>query len=492
LRLFFLTIAIVFALFGCSESEPDPETANEAVIAIVGDQVITQREFLQRAEYTIRPDYCKENHYIHKKIILNSLIAEKLYALEAEAMREIDILLQGRKEQMMRQLLLIEEGFGKSNPDTTRLLAVFDQAGRTYRLNYFSVSDPLLSEKLRYGLNESGIPFDTLYSEISNEPLPEREFSWADQDVPQLHEALYLQPVHKGMILGPFTDSDGRHLFVRVAGWTSLMAMGEAQVAQRWKEITDYVSQLEALKKYDSFAAGLMKGQQFQLNDLVFSQLLHFLAPAYLGSDAKKKGLLGTLFGNEYQEESAEFIPDINISDEAVLLHLNGKALSIAEFRQMVQRHPLTFRAKKLTKENFPQQLKFAIADLLRDEALNKAAQERGYEKKPEIQQTMDMWRNAYKARAHREKLLANLPDGYDRIKNEKAILSDILEPYTRSLQEKYSDKIQINTKLLAETELSTVDLLVLQPGQPWPVLVPAFPIYTQHNRLDYGKVLEP
>ena len=60
---------------------------------------------MNRAEYTIRPIFCKGNLYYHKKIILNNLIAEKLLALESENIRtskniaSLDSYLKGRKEE---------------------------------------------------------------------------------------------------------------------------------------------------------------------------------------------------------------------------------------------------------------------------------------------------------------------------------------------------------------------------------------------------------
>ena len=37
--------------------------------AQVGEKIITKQDFIRRAEYTIRPDYCRQSNYIHKKII---------------------------------------------------------------------------------------------------------------------------------------------------------------------------------------------------------------------------------------------------------------------------------------------------------------------------------------------------------------------------------------------------------------------------------------
>ena len=100
-RYFILLIVLV----SCTKEKITP---NYNVLAKVGDRIITDQDFIRRAEYTIRPDYCKGNLYIHKKIILNNLIAEKLLAIEAiplfdkQDFPSFQNFIKGRKEQSMR------------------------------------------------------------------------------------------------------------------------------------------------------------------------------------------------------------------------------------------------------------------------------------------------------------------------------------------------------------------------------------------------------
>ena len=73
-------------LFSCTQNNEQHQISEEVVLARVGHEVITIQDFIRRAEYAIRPDYCRQDNYIHKKIVLNSLIGEKLTALEQESM----------------------------------------------------------------------------------------------------------------------------------------------------------------------------------------------------------------------------------------------------------------------------------------------------------------------------------------------------------------------------------------------------------------------
>ena len=65
------------------------------------------QDFIERSEYTPRPLYCKGNSSTEKRIILNSLIGEKLFSMEMkkDVPIQIDKYLLGRRNQKMREVL---------------------------------------------------------------------------------------------------------------------------------------------------------------------------------------------------------------------------------------------------------------------------------------------------------------------------------------------------------------------------------------------------
>ena len=76
-----------------------------SVIAKVGNQIIYTNDVVERAEYTPRPMYCRGNSLIDKKIIVNTLIGEKLFSKEYKEKylpEDIQNFLIGRKNQKMR------------------------------------------------------------------------------------------------------------------------------------------------------------------------------------------------------------------------------------------------------------------------------------------------------------------------------------------------------------------------------------------------------
>ena len=115
----------------------------EVVLARVGDREITVRDFLERAEYTIRAPYCKGSSNVEKNIVLNTLIAEKLLAIEADQSSALlkslgfQDFLAGRREQKMRELLYQSEGEAKVRLDTSEVQRLYSVAGRTYRIECY-------------------------------------------------------------------------------------------------------------------------------------------------------------------------------------------------------------------------------------------------------------------------------------------------------------------------------------------------------------------
>ena len=148
-----IIFSLALLLNSCSKNGVDePE---EVVLAKIGEKTISLNEFIRRAEYTIRPPYCKGNNNIHKKIVFNSLIAEKMLALEAGEDNEFvqderfQRYIQGRKEQAMRQWLYHKEIYDKVKLDPKEIKKIYRVAGRKYKIQYFSVKNSSTAKRLK-------------------------------------------------------------------------------------------------------------------------------------------------------------------------------------------------------------------------------------------------------------------------------------------------------------------------------------------------------
>ena len=115
--IFKIVILLVFSFSFSNEYK-----LNET-LAKIGEKEITVSDFLKRAEYSPRPLYCRGNTTLDKRIILNTLIGEKLFSMDLNLEhlpKEIDTYLIGRKKQKMREIL-----FEKVNQDNNLKIESF-------------------------------------------------------------------------------------------------------------------------------------------------------------------------------------------------------------------------------------------------------------------------------------------------------------------------------------------------------------------------------
>ena len=159
------------------------------VLAQVGNKIITKQDFIRRAEYTIRPDYCRQSNYIHKKIILNSLIAEKLTALEMEdkddellKSKNFQYFLQGRKEQAMRKLYYYDNFYNKVSVPDSLIKKRFKVAGRTVDISYISLPDLIFVQKVNDLLSKN-ISLEEIYDSIWGENLPNKKINFLIKNI---------------------------------------------------------------------------------------------------------------------------------------------------------------------------------------------------------------------------------------------------------------------------------------------------------------------
>ena len=75
---------IIIVIHSCTSNKSEQFVFEKSVLVQIDNHIILKNEFIQRAEYVLRPNYCSNSNNVHKQIVLNSLIAEKLLAIEGE------------------------------------------------------------------------------------------------------------------------------------------------------------------------------------------------------------------------------------------------------------------------------------------------------------------------------------------------------------------------------------------------------------------------
>jgi hypothetical protein len=161
---------------------------------------------------------------------------------------------------------------------------------------------------------------------------------------------------------------------------------------------------------------------------------------------------------------------------------------TVADFEKALQSHPLVFRKRQFRRKEFPEQFKFAVADLIRDIYINREAYKAGYDNVPVVRNYTNMWYDNLLSMHRRSEYLKRAGFQGNFGQDYMAAIEDYLNPYVDSLQQKYSNLIEINTDAFEKIKLTNIDMFALQRNVPYPIVSPSFPILTTDNKLDYGR----
>ena len=483
------SIFLFIFLFSCAKQDLEySKIPEDVVLARIGPEVITIQDFIRRSEYTIRPKYCRQDNYIHKKIILNSLIGEKLTSIEQEKQNiensdeNLDTYFKGRREQAMRQMFYAKEFHSKVAVPEKEVKKAFKVAGRKVKVQFLNLPDKDLVNKIK-NLDSKEVPLDSVYSILWGGNAPVREITWFDRENDYIHNALFDENIEKGNMLGPYETEDNTFILMKVLGWTDEIKITESERELLWRDTNERLVEKKAKKNYLSWVKDLMKNKQMNLNPDIFYEYAEAAADYFFKMDSIKKDMLNQVLWDDHEFDTHTFNSDKDVNEDDVILDYDGTTWTVGELNKQLSSHPLVFRKRKMKRSQFPQQLRLAIADLIRDIEITKQCYVQGYDKHWSVGLNEGMWRSSSSSKRY----LSAIRSINKQINDQDQWLR-LMNPKIDSLQNVYSDQIEINMEAFEKIELTSTDMMVIQRGVPYPILVPSFPVITSDNKLDYGK----
>ena len=493
---------ILFSLFLIISCGKKLEQPKEVILVKIGPKSISKNEFIRRAEMTVRPPYCRSNYNLHKKIVLNSLIAEKLLALEAGEENDfindpvIQKHLQGRKEQAMRQWLYYEKATKKVKLDSSEILKYFVWADRHYNISYVNLQDSALAWQLFEQASKDTTQFDEiLQRNIGLTKLPKRKIKYSSIEPDPVLDALFTRRLLKGEVLPPVKVGKNDYLLMKVDGWRRYPIITQSQADQTWFNISENLTKRKAEKFFADYVRQVMKGKTITFERNNFLHLVELLGPVYLKTPEEKKKELKKLYWDEGEvdDKYSEIQPKLKAMEKAPIFTVDGKTFTVADLMEAMSTHPLVFRKKSFPNKEFGQQLQFAIMDLITDQELTKIAYRNNYDKINVVQRNYQMWKDSFNAFYYKRQLMQKwgIVDTTFQ-KRMIPVIEEFFNPYLDSLQSKYSSMIEINTDEFNKIKLTRIDMVATYSNLPYSLVVPPFPTLTTDDRLDYGKKMNP
>lgn len=473
-----LFIFFFLLLSSCENKKEIRIVQDKNLLVKVAHKSIMVNDFIKRCEYVPRPPYCRGDNYIHKKIALNSLIAEKFLALEFEK-KDLKLndthksLIEGQQEQVMRQLMLKSFGYDSVKIDNKIIKNLVELDKRTYNIkfvvlnkNYDDIIDKFSQEtSLRSLVQKVGISRD----------IQGRKVSKNETMLDEVKQILFNGEPMKDIVYGPFEVNGDQILYFEIDTWINSVDVTEKEKIERWKTIQKEYEEVEALNYYSKYVKRLMRGKKIDYNPNVFQSFSDKLREIYLIEKEKKETVINKKIWNI--DENIEFtsFDEIKNMGNRIIFSHDTKEYKIKDLLNMIKKHPLVFRNKKTNKDLFSNELKYAIADLIRDYHITKKAYELNFHKKINITNVKDKWEDHIKSTLYKTKF-------YD------SESFNTLSSKIDSLQLIYSDMVKIDTDKFEKIKLSSIDMNVNYSNQAYSKIEPGFPILTDDHLLDYGK----
>jgi hypothetical protein len=472
--------SLPFILFlACTSTK---KQSDEIILAQIGEKEISVKEFLHRSELTIRPDNFKD-----KKTTLNNLISEKILAVEAESNGKLpdnpglQATLKGIKEQAMRDKLYDKVAFKKVEVDSQEVRDAYHSSMREYELEFYTIQNTELAQKIIAVLDSVPELTDDIFKELEENVgrKPVHKVNYKDPDDEVIHESLFAKPLELGSVVGPLRVSNGDYILMKVLNWVDYPLISGQDQQARWKKVTEKIHRAKAGKLWHSYQANIMRGKRIVFEKQPFSILSNWAMNKYLSSNENDSL-------NFQLTEIPSNVPEINL--ETQFFTIDNKAWTANDFKKELMSHPLVFRTKYLNRDNFAEQFKLAILDMMRDHFVTQEAYQHSLDKSDDVRRTVQMWKDSYLAFSQQKSIINSALQQGIINENDDTGMRRYWESYLLRLQKKYSSSIRINYEALDKISLTNVDFFAIRPGVPYPIAVPAFPTLFLSENLDYAK----
>lgn len=474
-------------LFGCSQREEIADD-QEPILVQIGDRSITVSDYVKRSELTIRPFYCRGNTEKDKRIILNSLIAEKLFALETEPSSEIFnnpfflAYVKGRKEQMMRDKLFEIEAKARVNLSETEIDSAMIKAGMEYKVEFANLS-PEQAMTIREKIAENPESINGLFEE--SDSIFTHTSRYLDNDLAPLQQVLFKRPLQPGHVIEPLQIDQDRFLFIRIKNYTYKPIISSSERIKKKQLVKEQLELNKAQQFWDGYVNDVMRGKKIEFDRESFEYLLELLAER--------------IWNTEQEIDIAKRVNEIilnEFTDEANSLNrpffkLNDEVWTIGDFRELVLSHPIVFRDDYIgTPRQYVKAFRTAVIDVIQDHFVTEQAYKRKIDRLESIERKTKMWQDAFVALYFQEKYIESLRQKSDfdpeKLSGNRDTYMDVL---VDSLVKKYKSKIKLNRVEFEKIKLDNTSFFGFRPGVPYPSLVPAFPATSLSDKIENFQV---
>ena len=432
---FFLFIFFSYSLFAQTDSS----------IAEVGNLDISLSEFKIRFELTpqvTRPNIAEIDS--KKKAFLYSLIAEKLWALEAEQ-RHLDTLeimqttFQQIEKMFVQDALYRNEIASKVEVSEEELLNGMEKYFTDLEVSVIHSTDSADIFMTYNSLND-GAKFDSLYN-LQSFPLPDILISFGEMK-PDAETELY--DLSTGSFSKPIKSNSGWFIF-KIKNRIERSYTSE-DIDQSLKKVERIIEKRKTEKYYDQFITAFLKGKKVNVNGSIFWTLNDKISD-YLSAKKSKDKIADTSTVYIKGEDLLLLENDLNEKLDSNFIEFKNNPITLGEFLRFFSFDG--FYTGKTDKETIAAKLNSRVKTFIENELLSREAYRRGLQNNSTVKDEIKIWRENYLAKILKNILVDSLSRNTEvtDIKNEP----DDSVRYELNIIEILTDSLSVVEKVLNE-----------------------------------------
>lgn len=382
----------------------------EKIIAKIGSEVITESEFIERYEFT--PQLfagVKGAEDALKKELLYSIIAEKLWALEAELMdldnsELIKSTYKALEKMYVRDALYREEILNKVQLSENYLSEAFRRNSLILDLHYIFSNDESEIFKI-YNQIKSGTDFYSIFLQRPESGLQEKPYiiSYGQMDK-VVEDRLY--GLNPGEITEPLKAPNGWYIF-RLLSIDQKIIENAHESEEQKKYVLKVAEATITDSLYKSFYTNFFKNVNAETNrDLLF-RLSDPVIQALKFRSLKENISVGDrIYLNSddlYTIEAALGQKTLN----SVFIKVNNQTATVDDFLQELSIEK--FYVDSLDNDHIRGRLNFYVKRFIEHELLASEGYKRGLQNLPEVRRYLNIWKSYFLSEALRNKIIDSI-----------------------------------------------------------------------------------
>ena len=465
---------IIIFLFGCSNNNSS-NINGVNVLATIGDRIITISDFIRRSEYNVRPTYCNGSSIEEKQIILNSLIAEKLIALESKSnISDMNYqLLQGRKEQKMREVLYNRDIYNRVKIDSLELNIAYGNSRKDFTISYITLPEKQILTEIKKSVEDSIYTFEEAVKSILNiDKIPTRQINYNELTSEDIYQEFFSKNIQIGQIFGP-VFMGGYFSIFRVDDWIERRSISPIQISQETSSLKLSVKKMKAHTHYRRYINSLMQGKTLELHAENFEKLVMNIQTDLktLSLENPEIKIRDVLYNNKYS---------INLST------ISDKDWTMCDINNLISHDPMSIDSRQ-NGNVLKNLLKKSIIEKIESFYITQDAYVKDIDEHFLVNQEVTIWSDYIKSTQFISEIIRT--SGIPQFEgNDNMMFDKLLDPLFDSLVVKYSDIIHVDENYFADIDFTSIDMHVFYKEQSHSLVVPIFPITTTRRSLDYIK----